>query len=146
MHTIRANGAAIPALGLGTWTLRGDTCAELVAAALDVGYRHIDTAAIYGNETDVGCGLRDASVRREDVFLTTKVWYTEITPGNLGRSGEASIKRLGVSYVDLLLIHWPNPHIPLERSVQALNAARRAGLARHIGVSNFSPRLLRQAI
>jgi diketogulonate reductase-like aldo/keto reductase len=94
--------------------LRGDSCAELVAAALDLGYRHVDTAAIYGHETDVGRGLRDASVRREDVFLTTKVWYTDIAPDNLKRSAEANIKRLGLDHVDLLLIHWPNPNIPLE--------------------------------
>lgn len=145
MHVINANGAAIPALGLGTWTLRGDACAELVAAALDIGYRHVDTAAMYGNEADVGRGLRATDVRREDIFLTTKVWYTEIGPGDLERSAEASVRRLDVDHVDLLLIHWPSPDIPLQASMRAMNAVRRAGLARHIGVSNFSPKLLREA-
>ena len=88
MHVINANGAAIPALGFGTWTLRDVLCAELVAAALGIGYRHVDTAAIYGNEAEVGRGLRAARIRREDIFLTTKVWYTNIAPGDLERSVE----------------------------------------------------------
>jgi diketogulonate reductase-like aldo/keto reductase len=146
MHFINANGADIPALGIGTWTLHDELCAELVAAALRIGYRHIDTAAMYGNEAAVGSGLRTAGVRREDVFLTTKVWYTNIAPGDLERSVEASLKRLDLDYVDLALIHWPNPSIPLNGSIGALNTVRRTGLARHIGVSNFSPKLLRQAV
>ncbi len=91
-------------------------------------------------------GSRPHSVPREDIFLTTKVWPTEIAPGDLERSAEASLQRLGVSYVDLLLIHWPNPAIPLEGSIRALNAVRRRGLARHIGVSNFTTSLLSKAI
>ena len=91
-------------------------------------------------------GLRAARIRREDIFLTTKVWYTNIAPGDLERSVEASLQRLDVDYVDLVLIHWPNPGIPLDRSIRALNAVRGAGLARHIGVSNFSPKLLREAV
>jgi diketogulonate reductase-like aldo/keto reductase len=146
MHDINANGAAIPALGLGTWTLRDQPCAELVAAALRLGYRHVDTAAMYDNEEAVGQGIRAGGVKRDDFFLTTKVWFTKIAPGDLERSVEASLKRLGVDHVDLVLIHWPSPSIPLERSMSALNAARKAGLTRHIGVSNFSPRLFREAV
>ena len=89
-------------------------CAELVAAALEIGYRHVDTAAIYGNEAEVGQGVAARHVPREDIFLTTKVWHTDIAPGDLERSVEASLQRLDVDYVDLLLIHWPNPGIPLE--------------------------------
>ncbi len=146
MHSVNANGAQIPALGLGTWTLSGDDCAELVLRALSVGYRHIDTAAAYGNEKDVGVGLRASDVARDDVFVTTKVWWTDIAPGDLERSTEASLKHLGLDQVDLLLIHWPNPKIPLAGSIKALNAMKRTGLARHIGVSNFPTALLSQAI
>lgn len=146
MHSVNANGAAIPALGLGTWTLKGDDCAEMVAEALSIGYRHVDTAASYENEAAVGSGLWASGIARNDVFVTTKVWWTDIAPGDLERSAEASLKRLGLDQVDLLLIHWPNPKVPLEGSIKALNDAKRSGLAKHIGVSNFTTTLLSQAI
>lgn len=146
MHDVLANGAAIPALGLGTWTLKGDQCIDLVAHALSHGYRHVDTAAMYGNEDAVGEGLRISGVKRSDVFVTTKVWWTDIAPGDLEWSAEQSLKRLGLDSIDLLLIHWPNPGIALEGTIRALNAARTAGLTRHIGVSNFTTSLLAQAL
>ncbi len=146
MHRVNANGARIPAIGLGTWTLRGTACARMVETALDVGYRHVDTAIMYENEAAVGEGLRASHVAREDIFLTSKVWYTDIAEGKLQRAAEASVKRLGVDYLDLLLIHWPNPRIPLAESIGALNAVRRSGLARNIGVSNFTLPLLAEAI
>lgn len=146
MPVVEAGGARIPALGLGTWTLKGEACSELVARALATGYRHIDTAASYGNEAAVGAGLRAAGVPREALFVTTKVWWTDIGPGNLERSAEESLARLGIGCVDLLLIHWPNPAIALSHSIAALNRARSAGLARHIGVSNFPMALLAEAI
>ena len=145
MHLVEANGARIPALGLGTWTLKGEECRRMVEAALAVGYRHIDTAAMYGNEDAVGAGLRASTVPRDEIFLTTKIWPTDIGPGDLERAAEASLRRLGVDHVDLLLIHWPNLEISLRRSIGALNAVRKAGMARHIGVSNFPSALLRQA-
>ena len=144
--TIEAHGAAIPALGLGTWQLRGDECAEAVRAALDVGYRHVDTAAMYGNEEAVGAGLKASGVAREEVFVTTKVWPDDLAPADLRRSAEASLKRLGLNQVDLLLIHWPNARIPLGNTVRALCAAKRAGIARHVGVANFTVRLLDEAV
>ncbi|EHK56646.1 aldo/keto reductase [Allomesorhizobium alhagi] len=146
MHNVNANGAAIPALGLGTWTLKGDDCAKLVTEALSIGYRHVDTAASYENEAAVGSGLRASGIARNDVFVTTKVWWTDIAPGDLERSAESSLKRLGLDQVDLLLIHWPNPQIPLESSIKALNGVKAGGLTRHIGVSNFTTTLLSQAI
>lgn len=146
MHHVEAGGASIPALGLGTYMLTGNACASLVAEALAIGYRHLDTATMYGNEADVGRGLKAASVAREDVFLTTKVWPADIGAGDLQRSAEASLRRLGTDYVDLLLIHWPNLSIPLAESIEALNDARRKGYARHIGVSNFPAWLLAEAI
>lgn len=146
MHSIDANGARIPALGLGTWTLNGQECADLVAHALEVGYRHLDTAAMYANEEAVGEGLRRSGVSRDDVFVTTKIWWTDLSADDLRRSAEASLEKLGLEQVDLLLIHWPNPAIPLEESIAALNMAKRDELARHIGVSNFPTKLLAEAI
>lgn len=146
MHRIKANGADIPAIGMGTWTLKGDQCAELVAAAIDVGYRHIDTAAMYANEDAVGRGIAGSGIARDDIFVTTKVWWTDIAPGDLERSAEQSLARLGLGHVDLLLIHWPNPRVPVADSIGALNRVRERGLARNIGVSNFTTALLDEAL
>tara|TARA_R110002020_G_scaffold35743_10_gene107824 strand:- start:1170 stop:1997 length:828 start_codon:yes stop_codon:yes gene_type:complete len=146
MHHVKAKGAEIPAIGLGTFTLKGDACRDLVASAIDTGYRHVDTAAMYDNEAAVGEGLRLARTPRDEVFVTTKVWYTNIAPGDLEASAEQSLARLGLDHVDLLLIHWPNPDIPLEDSIGALNRVRERGLARHIGVSNFTRPLLAEAV
>ena len=146
MHRIKANGADIPAIGMGTWTLKGDQCAELVTAAIDVGYRHIDTAAMYANEDAVGRGIAGSGIARDDIFVTTKVWWTDIAPGDLERSAEQSLARLGLDHVDLLLIHWPNPRVPVADSIGALNRVRERGLARNIGVSNFTTALLDEAL
>ena len=146
MHRIKANGADIPAIGMGTWTLKGDQCAELVTAAIDVGYRHIDTAAMYANEDAVGRGIAGSGIARDDIFVTTKVWWTDIAPGDLERSAEQSLARLGLGHVDLLLIHWPNPRVPVADSIGALNRVRERGLARNIGVSNFTTALLDEAL
>ena len=143
---VRANGAAIPKIGLGTWPMRGEEAAEAVAQALGRGYRAIDTAAMYGNEEAVGEALRASGVARDEVFVTTKVWYTDLQPGALQRSAEASLRRLGLDRVDLLLIHWPNRDIPLEGSIGALCDAKRRGLASHVGVSNFPVALLDKAV
>lgn len=143
---VSARGASIPALGFGTWTLRDQQCVDAVSHALRVGYRHIDTAAMYGNEEAVGEGLRASGVARGEVFVTTKVWYTDLSPGDLQRSAEASVKRLGLPHVDLLLIHWPNLDIPLDRSITALCDAKRRGLAEHIGISNFPVAMVDEAM
>lgn len=146
MHHVEANGASIPAIGMGTWTLTGAQCSTLVARAIEAGYRHVDTAAMYDNETAVGEGLRAAGVARESLFVTTKVWWTDLAARALRESAEASLARLGLEAVDLLLVHWPNPAVPLEETIGALNAVREAGLARHIGVSNFPTALLAEAL
>jgi diketogulonate reductase-like aldo/keto reductase len=146
IHDVRAGGASIPCLGFGTWAARGDECAQAVTWALESGYRHIDTAAVYANEEAVGEGIRASRVPRGDIFLTTKVGPDDIDEGKLERSAEASLRRLGLDHVDLLLIHWPSPKIPLKRSMAALGKARRDGLTRHIGVSNFTPSLVAEAV
>ena len=145
MKVIEANGALIPAIGLGTWDLRGQTCTRIVAHALKVGYRHIDTAQMYGNEAAVAEGLRASGVGRDDIFLTTKIWPDHHRRDAFARAAAERAEILG-GPVDLLLIHWPNAAVPLAETVGALVAARRAGLARHIGVSNFSTRLVDAAV
>jgi diketogulonate reductase-like aldo/keto reductase len=146
MHVVEANGARIPAIGLGTWELRGRACARIVEQALRLGYRHVDTAQIYENEREVGEGVRASGVRRGEVFVTTKVWTTHFAPNDLLRSAKESLARLRMTEVDLLLLHWPNPQVPLEETLGALAQARQLGLARHIGVSNFTVALIEQAV
>lgn len=136
---------ALPKLGLGTYKLTGDAGRDAVADALRLGYRHVDTAAMYGNEEAVGQGLRASGVPRRDVFLTTKVWHTDLAPADLRASAEASLKRLDVDDVDLLLVHWPSPDLDLDATMEALVRTQTDGLARHIGVSNFPPRLFERA-
>ena len=145
-HRLPANGANIPAIGLGTWTFDDKTATRLVAEAIRTGYRHIDTAAMYQNEAGVGAGLRASGVPRNKIFLTTKVWFTDIAEGDLQRSVEASLGRLDADYLDLVLIHWPSRSVPLADSIVALNDILRQGYARNIGVSNFPVALLDEAV
>ena len=146
MQFVEVNSAKIPAIGLGTWELRGRTCARLVEQALRLGYRHIDTAQVYENEREVGEGLRASRVRRDDVFVTTKVWTTHFAPNDLERSTKESLTKLRLSEVDLLLLHWPNPQVPLLETLGALAHVKQLGMARHIGVSNFTVALIEEAV
>lgn len=146
MRYVEANGAKIPAIGLGTWELRGRTCARLVEQALKLGYRHIDTAQVYENEREVGEGLRMSGVRRDEFFVTTKVWTTHFAPNDLVRSTKESLAKLRLSEVDLLLLHWPNPHVPLSETLGALARVKELGMVRHIGVSNFTVALIEEAV
>ena len=146
MTLIDRKGAMVPALGLGTWQLNGAQCTRMVSAALDMGYRHIDTAQAYENEAEVGAGLAAAGVPREQVFLTTKVWMSNLAGDRLIASTEDSLRRLGTDFVDLLLLHWPSEEVPMAESLEALHRARERGLARHIGVSNYTVALLTEAI
>jgi 2,5-diketo-D-gluconate reductase B len=143
---IEAHGAKIPLIGLGTWELRGRVCARSVEQALRLGYRHIDTAEMYDNEREVGEGLRASGVRRAEVFITTKVWPSHFAPRELERAAKDSLVRLRLPEVDLLLLHWPNPRIPLAETLGALCKVKQAGLARQIGVSNFTVALIEEAV
>jgi len=145
MDAIEAHGARIPVLGLGTMTLKEQLCAELVEAALHLGYRHLDTAQNYGNEREVGEGLRASGVPRDQVFVTTKVWFNRLASGDLEKSAEESLGRLKLPFVDLLLIHWPNAQIPIADSINALCKVKRSGLAKHIGVANYTVAMLDEA-
>jgi diketogulonate reductase-like aldo/keto reductase len=146
MHLVEANGARIPALGFGTWELRGGTAQRLVEAALAIGYRHIDTAQMYGNEADVGAALRAGGVPREQIFVTTKIWPDRFRAGDLERSVDESLRKLGLHEVDLLLLHWPNPSVPLAETLGALNKAHAQGLTRHVGISNFTASMIEEAV
>lgn len=145
METIEVADARIPAVGFGTFELDADTAYRMARHALEVGYRHLDTAQMYDNEAAVGRALRDSGLARDEVFVTTKVWTDHFRDGDLQRSVEASLQRLGLDHADLVLLHWPNPDIPLAETLGALLDARDRGHTRHIGVSNFPSKSLRQA-
>ncbi len=145
MRKVKAGEAEIPALGLGTWKLSGAQAAEIVGRALAEGWRHIDTARMYGNEAEVGAGLRNSETPRDQVFLTTKIWPDDHAPDRLRAAAEDSARKLGGA-PDLLLLHWPSRNVPLEETIPALCALREAGLARHVGVSNFSRAQVERAV
>jgi len=142
---VEAHGARIPQIGLGTMTLKADVCVQAVKAALQMGYRHLDTAAAYGNEVENGEGLRQSGVKRADVFITTKVRENNLTPENFNKSLDQSLKNLQLPYVDLLLIHWNNKDVPFSVSIPALCAAKKDGRAKHVGVANFTTKMLDEA-
>jgi len=142
---LAAHGAEIPAIGFGTSGL-GYVRAEHVATALTAGYRHIDTARKYGTEPAVGEGMRASGVPRDEIFVCTKVSHENLHAGDFARSVEESLRALGLDYVDLLLVHWPEKNTPLAETMGALAKAKRAGLARHIGVANFNIAMLDDAI
>lgn len=144
MHSVEAKGFSIPLVGLGTWTLRGRECARLVEQAIRIGYRHIDTAQMYDNERDVGEGVRNSG-KRGEVIVTTKVQPTSLAPHDLERSVKESLARLRLDHIDLLLIHWPNPRVPLAETLGAMAKVKREGYARALGVSNFTVALLDEA-
>jgi diketogulonate reductase-like aldo/keto reductase len=143
---LHAHGAEIPALGFGTSPQTGALASEEVVAALKAGYRHIDTARKYGTEREVGEALRASGVPRGKIFLTTKVSHENLREADFARSVDESLKALNVDYFDLLMIHWPNPDIPVSEAVKGLAKARRQGIARNIGVANFNIALIDQAL
>lgn len=141
-------GEDVPALGFGTWKLNGQECVEGVEHAIDLGYRHIDTAEAYENEEEVGRGIKNSGVDREDLFVTTKVWHDHLDAVSAREATEASLRRLDMDYVDLLLQHWPDPdgEVPVEETLDALGALQEEGKARYIGVSNFTPTMLQKTL
>lgn len=146
VKTKDVQGVDVPALGLGTWELQGEECVEAVADALELGYRHIDTAQAYENEAEVGRGLARSGVARDEVWLTTKVWMDDAGHDDVLRTTGLSLERLDVEYVDLLLLHWPNPKVPLSETLSAMCLLQEEGRVRHLGVSNFPPELLDEAL
>ena len=143
---VSIKGVSVPALGLGTWDLRGEDCVVGVQHALTVGYRHVDTAQGYDNEAEVGRGLKASGIARDEIFVTTKVKPENFARDKVLSSTHESLKKLDADYVDLLLLHWPNPDVDLEETYSALLELHDAGLAKHLGVSNFPPALVEEAM
>lgn len=147
MQYIQVEDQKIPALGLGTYQLKGKTAEEVIERAFDIGYRHIDTAQLYDNEKEVGRAIKDSGLKRKSLFVTTKVWWTKLKKSDdFEKSVEKSLKKLKLDYVDLLLIHWPHPSLSLKTYIPELMRMQEMGLTKHIGVSNFTPSMVEKSI
>jgi 2,5-diketo-D-gluconate reductase B len=138
-------GEKVPSLGLGTWRLFGEECVKAVERALALGYRHIDTAQMYANEGEVGRGIQNSGVDRGEIFLVTKVRTSSFSHDDVSRSTHESLKKLRTDRVDLLLMHWPNPSVPLEETLGAMTELQEEGRVKHVGVSNFPPSMVEEA-
>ena len=145
-HVLTVQGTEIPRLGFGTWRLTGKGARDGVRDALEIGYRHIDTARMYGNEAEVAAGIAASGVDRGEVWVTTKVWPGDFEPARLKAAAEDSLRQLRTDHVDLLLLHWPSSDEPLEQTLQALRELQEAGRIRHAGVSNFPAAMLERAL
>jgi len=139
------DGDTVPALGFGTWQMQGEECRKAVDEALSAGYRHIDTARAYANEGDIGNALSSAGVPREELFITTKVWWEHLDEAGVKRSFAESLDKLEMDYVDLLLIHWDDATVPMDETLAAMNDLKERGEVKHVGVSNFTVPKLEQA-
>jgi len=147
MKTITlSSGSQVPVLGFGTWQLTPEECLNSVSMALDIGYRHIDTAQAYGNEAEVGTALRQSGVARENVFVTTKISRANLAEGNVINSAEQSLRSLQMDYVDLLLVHWPLQEMPFEQTLEDFATLQQQGKARNIGISNFTVAQMRRVV
>jgi len=145
-NTLKIKDFSIPSLGFGTFKLNGESCHNAVKVALDAGYRHIDTAQIYENEEEVGAAIKESGVSRQDLWLTTKVWFRKAKAKEVRASTLESLKKLQTDHVDLLLFHWPNNDVPMEETLGEMARLKDEGKARAIGVSNFTSTLLKQAL
>lgn len=137
-------GLDVPEIGLGTYKLHDRECERVLRSALDIGYRHIDTAQMYKNEREIGKALSVSNIPREDIFLTTKIWRTNLDADDVLQSTEQSLRNLDTPYVDLLLIHWPNDQYDLRATIESMLVLRDQGKAMNIGVSNFPLPLLQK--
>src|SRR5579859_501573 len=146
METIITQGVAMPRLGFGTFRMPGDAAQPVVESALALGYRHIDTAAMYENEASVGAAIAASGVARAELFVTTKVWHDQLAPDALHRAFDTSLRKLGLDHIDLYMIHWPSKDMDMASMLEALMSLRERGLARAIGVCNFNLPMLRRAV
>jgi len=137
LFTKEIKGTTVPTLGFGTFELDGDTCRQAVIKALETGYRHIDTARVYGNEAEVGQAVRNSDIPREDIFIASKIWWEDLSPHGIRDAVETSLNNLQADFLDLVLIHWPNAEFSLEESIKTLRFLQDTGKISHFGVSNF---------
>ncbi|MFP4014576.1 MAG: aldo/keto reductase [Chitinispirillaceae bacterium] len=140
------SGYQFPVLGLGTWKLNGSVCTKTVLKALELGYSHIDTAAAYGNEEEVGKAIRESGIRRPDLFITTKVWFDSLRTRDVVDACQDSLRRLRTDYIDLLLVHWPNRRTPIRHTLEGFKYLEEKKLVRSFGVSNFTISHLEEAL
>lgn len=146
MQNVQAGNAAIPAIGFGTYGMTAADIYRVIPTALGAGFRHIDTAQIYGNEGEIGECVAASGIPRSEIFLTTKVWVSNYPERLFEVSVDESLRKLKTDYIDLLLLHWPGSDVPVAEQIAGLNAVVRAGKVRHIGVSNFNRALMAEAI
>jgi len=140
------SGDKMPILGLGTWQLTGKTCVQAVEKALDLGYRHIDTAKIYGNHLEIAKALKNSAIDRDRLFITSKIWNDKHEYSDVIASGKNILKELEIDYLDLLLIHWPVDEVPVEETLRGFEELKSEGLIKNIGVSNFMIEHMQEAL
>ena len=146
MEHLQTQGISLPRLGLGTFRMQGDVCRAAVESALALGYRHIDTAEMYGNEDSIGAAIANARVARKDLHVTTKVWNENLAPDAMRRAFDTSLKKLRLDQVDLYLVHWPAPGMNLPSMFETLMKLKQEGRTRAIGVANFNIALLKTVL
>jgi 2,5-diketo-D-gluconate reductase B len=146
MESLQTQGINLPRLGLGTFRLQGDACRAAVESALGLGYRHIDTAEMYGNEDAIGPAIAASGIARKDLHVTTKVWHENLAPDAIRKAFDTSLKKLQLDHVDLYLVHWPSPDMKLPAVLETLMKLKEEGRTRAIGVANFNTVLLKQAV
>jgi 2,5-diketo-D-gluconate reductase B len=146
MESLKTQGISLPRLGLGTFRMQGDVCRAAVESALGLGYRHIDTAEMYGNEDAIGPAIAASGIARKDLHVTTKVWNENLAPEAIRKAFDTSLKKLKLDHVDLYLVHWPSPDMKLPAVLETLMKLKEEGRTRAIGVANFNIALLKQAV
>src|SRR5882757_9124430 len=146
MENLQTQGISLPRLGLGTFRLQDDACRAAVESALGLGYRHLDTAEMYGNEEAIGAAIAASNVVRNDLHVTTKVWHENLAPDAIRRAFDASLKKLRLDHVDLYLVHWPSRNMNLPAIFETLMKLKQEGRTRAIGVANFTTALLKTVV
>jgi 2,5-diketo-D-gluconate reductase B len=146
MEHLKTQGISLPRLGLGTFRMQGDACRAAVESALALGYRHIDTAEMYGNEDPIGAAIAASGVARGDLHITTKVWHENLAPDAIRSAFDASLKKLRLDHVDLYLVHWPAKSMNLPAIFETLFKLKEEGRTRAIGVANFNVALLKTVV